>query len=199
MSETTRAEILEDLQGLRGVAVLLVVLYHAATPGLSGGYVGVDIFFVISGYLITGLLFQERQRTGTISFAQFYARRVRRLLPAASVTILVTLACSWFVYAPVEQRGIASSAFASTFYFSNIWFALASNNYFGGGSESNPLLHTWSLAVEEQFYIVWPALLFLAARNVTRDRVRSRLVLVLSIASAISLGMCVYVTSKNQP
>jgi peptidoglycan/LPS O-acetylase OafA/YrhL len=103
------------------------------------------------------------------------------------------------VYAPVEQRGFASAAFAAMFYFSNIWFALTANNYFESGLENNPFLHTWSLAVEEQFYIVWPALLFLAARNVTRDRIRSRLVLLLSITGAISLGMCMYVTSKDQP
>jgi len=199
MNETPRSDIFRDLQGLRGLAVLLVVLYHAATPGLSGGYVGVDIFFVISGYLITGLLFQERQRTGTIDFPQFYGRRARRLLPAVSVTILVTLACSWFVFAPIEQRVIASSAFATTFYFSNVWFARASNNYFGDGAEGDPFLHTWSLAVEEQFYMVWPALLFLAARNVTEDRVRLRLVRVLAATSAISLGTCVYLTSRNQP
>lgn len=199
MSKTTSAEILKDLQGLRGIAVMLVVLYHAAIPGVSGGYVGVDIFFAISGYLITGLLFQERLRTGTIDFAEFYARRARRLLPAASVTIAATLVWSWFMNSPVEQRGIASSAFAATFYFSNVWFALGSNDYFGGGSENNPLLHTWSLAVEEQFYFLWPALVFLAARGVSREQVRSRLVLVLVIASGISLTTCVYLTWTNQP
>jgi len=192
-------EIFDDLQGLRGVAVLLVVLYHAAVPGLPGGYVGVDMFFVISGYLITDLLFRERQRTGTISFAQFYARRARRLLPAASLAILVTLVCSWFLFAPFEQRGHASSALAATLYFSNIWFAWAANDYFAGLSEANPFLHTWSLSVEEQFYLLWPALIFLAARGAARDRVRSRLVFVLVIASVVSLAVCGYLTSVNQP
>jgi len=192
-------EIFDDLQGLRGVAVLLVVLYHAAVPGLPGGYVGVDMFFVISGYLITDLLFRERQRTGTISFAQFYARRARRLLPAAGLAILVTLVCSWFLFAPIEQRGHASSALAASLYFSNIWFASAANDYFAGVSEANPFLHTWSLSVEEQFYLLWPALIFLAAKGVARERVRSRLVLVLVIVSAVSLAVCGYLTSVNQP
>ncbi|MEM8558579.1 MAG: acyltransferase family protein [Bacteroidota bacterium] len=147
-----------DIEGLRGVAVLLVVLYHADFPGFSGGYVGVDVFFALSGYLITSILVAEVERSGRVDLVRFYARRARRLLPASAVLLLAVAAFAFVFYSPLEQEGIASTALATALYLSNVWFARDATNYFAAGAETNPLLHTWSLAVEEQFYLGWPLL-----------------------------------------
>ena len=147
-----------DIEGLRGIAVLLVVLYHAGVPGFSGGYVGVDVFFALSGYLITGILASEVERTGRVDLARFYARRARRLLPASAVLLLTVTAFAYVFYSPVEQEGIARTALATAAYVSNLHFASGATDYLGAAAETNPLLHTWSLAVEEQFYLGWPLL-----------------------------------------
>src|SRR6187455_597337 len=136
-----------DIEGLRGVAILLVVLFHARVPALAGGFVGVDVFFVLSGFFITGLLVRERETTGDVSLNEFYGRRALRLLPALLVVLLATLAIVFTLYAPIDRPLVAG----------NVEFARGALNYFG--SSDNPLLHTWSLAVEEQFYLVWPLLL----------------------------------------
>ena len=148
-----------DIEGLRGIAVLLVVLYHAGVPGFAGGYVGVDVFFVLSGFLITGILVKEAEKTGTVDLARFYARRARRLLPAAFLLLGFVVAFSFLFYAPIAQVEIAKTAVASAAYASNIFFGLRATDYWANESETNPLLHTWSLAIEEQFYAVWPVLL----------------------------------------
>jgi peptidoglycan/LPS O-acetylase OafA/YrhL len=153
-----------DIEGLRGIAVLLVVLYHAGVPWLGGGFVGVDVFFVLSGYLITRLLVDELTYTGTVSLRAFYARRIRRLLPAAALVIVATLAVSQLVLSPLRQVDIAGSAMAAAAYAANVVFAVESADYFGADVSTNPLLHMWSLSVEEQFYVVWPVLLLLAWR-----------------------------------
>jgi peptidoglycan/LPS O-acetylase OafA/YrhL len=145
-----------DIEGLRGLAILLVVLYHVGVPGVAGGFVGVDVFFVLSGYLITGLLAAEIAATGRVNFAQFYARRVRRLLPVACLVLVVTLAAGLFVYAPLEQRNLTGSARAAAMYLGNVQFARQSLDYYADDTATNPFLHTWSLAVEEQFYVLWP-------------------------------------------
>ena len=147
-----------DIEGLRGVAVLLVVLYHAGVPGFAGGYVGVDVFFALSGYLITGILASEIERTGRVDLTVFYSRRARRLLPAAAVLLIAVAAFAYVFYSPIEQEGIAETALATSVYGSNIHFALGATDYLGAAAETNPLLHTWSLAVEEQFYLFWPLL-----------------------------------------
>ena len=184
-----------DVQGLRALAVVLVVLYHAGVPGLSGGFIGVDVFFVISGFLITGLLAREAAATGRIAFGRFFARRARRLLPAALVlTAVVVLATLW-IYPPMEQREIVSGARAASLYMSNLWLAGRSVDYLGGSAESNPLLHKWSLAVEEQFYIVWPFVVALAMR-VAGGR---RCSLVIAALSVVSLLACVDMTWRSQP
>ena len=158
----------KDIEGLRGIAVLLVVLYHAGVPGFSGGYVGVDVFFVLSGYLITGILAAEVARTGTLDLGRFYARRVRRLLPGMAVLLIVVTAFAFVFYAPMEQRSIAATATATAAYVSNFLFAEGATNYLAGAAEANPLLHTWSLSVEEQFYFFWPLLVLLGLAGFRR-------------------------------
>ena len=177
-----------DVEGLRGLAVLLVVLFHGWPGGLTGGFIGVDVFFVISGYLITGLLVRERSRSGTIGLGAFYARRARRLLPAAMVAVVVTLLASVALVAPLDRAGVAADARAAALSFANIRFALAAGDYFATVSTPSPFLHFWSLAVEEQFYLVWPALILLVARggNVPR-RVGIALAAVCVVSFAASL------------
>ncbi len=153
-----------DVEGLRAVAVLLVVAFHVDVPHLSGGFVGVDVFFAISGYLITGLLTAELARTGTISLPAFFARRIRRLLPAAAVVLCTTLALAALLLPPMDAIRTAAAARASAVYATNIHFLRLASDYFSGDVRSNPTLHTWSLAVEEQFYLVWPIVLLVLAR-----------------------------------
>ena len=150
-----------DIEGLRGVAILLVVLFHAGVSWLSGGFVGVDVFFVLSGFFITGPLVRELAASGRIDLADFYWRRALRLLPVLLVVLVATLAVVSLLYAPIDRAAIATTAKAVAFSAGNIEFARASVNYFGG--RENPLLHTWSLGVEQQFYLVWPLLLMLFA------------------------------------
>jgi peptidoglycan/LPS O-acetylase OafA/YrhL len=153
-----------DVEGLRGVAVLLVLLFHVGLP-VPGGFVGVDLFFVISGFLITGLLLREHERTGRVSFGRFYARRIRRLLPAAAVIIVVTLAASMVVVGPLDRPEVMADGAAAALSVVNVRYALAEGDYFAALLRPTPLLHLWSLSVEEQFYLLWPALLFLVARG----------------------------------
>ena len=150
-----------DVDGLRAVAVMLVLLYHGGL-GFSGGYVGVYVFFVISGFLITGLILKE-QKAGTFSLRGFWARRIRRIIPAAATMALVTLAAGYFLLFPSDYEELGRSAVAQQLLVSNIFF-WRHTGYFAGASELKPLLHTWSLAVEEQFYLGYPFLLLLLAR-----------------------------------
>jgi peptidoglycan/LPS O-acetylase OafA/YrhL len=154
-----------DIEGLRGVAVLIVVLFHAGLAGIAGGFVGVDVFFVISGFLITGLLVREHARTGRIALLPFYARRARRLLPAAVVVLVATLIAALNLVAPLDRPAVGLDGAAAALSIGNIRFALASGDYFATVSSPSPFLHFWSLAVEEQFYLVWPALILLVARG----------------------------------
>lgn len=196
---TRHHEFRRDVEGLRGVAVLLVVLYHAGVERLGGGFIGVDVFFVISGYLITGLLAKEIESSGTVDLVRFYARRARRLLPAALLVVAVTLAVSFLVFAPFEQTALAKTGLSTTLYCSNLWFAREATNYFGADAHQNPFLHTWSLAVEEQFYLLWPVLLLIAARFARPFRSRRALVLMMSAVSAASFALCVWLTNTRQP
>jgi peptidoglycan/LPS O-acetylase OafA/YrhL len=150
-----------DLEGLRGVAILLVVLFHAGVPGLAGGFVGVDVFFVLSGFFITGLLVRDLAETGEVRVREFYGHRALRLLPVLLVVLLATLALVMTLYAPIDRAAVARTARAVALSSGNLEFARNAVNYFG--SRDDPLLHTWSLAVEEQFYLVWPLLLALFA------------------------------------
>ncbi len=183
-----------DIEGLRGIAVLIVVLFHCGIPGLSGGFVGVDVFFVLSGYLITGLLVAEIQKTSRLSLLNFYARRVRRLLPASALTLVVTLLIGAVVLAPRELTNAGRAARATALYVSNIFFDINAADYFGPDVKSNPMLHTWSLAVEEQFYLFWPLLILLGLRL---WRSMKALVAVLSGLTIVSLGTGVWFTSHG--
>ena len=146
----------KDIEGLRAIAILTVVLFHAKVPGFSGGYIGVDLFFVLSGYLISGLLLDERARAGAIHFAGFYARRARRLLPASVTMLLGVCVAGSMLSAPSLQGWFAAGVSFASLYMSNIQFIRSGADYYGGSAERHPLLHTWSLSVEEQFYFIWP-------------------------------------------
>jgi peptidoglycan/LPS O-acetylase OafA/YrhL len=147
-----------DIEGLRGIAILIVVLFHCGLPGFPGGFVGVDVFFVLSGFLITGLLVKEIQNTSQLSLLQFYARRARRLLPASALTLMVTLLVGAMILAPHELDLAGHASRAASLYVSNIFFDHNAGDYFAADVKANPLLHTWSLGVEEQFYFFWPLL-----------------------------------------
>lgn len=188
-----------DIEGLRGIAVLLVVLYHARFPYVNGGYIGVDVFFVISGYLISGLLIKEMETTGKISFLQFYARRGRRLLPAAAFVLLATLGAGYFTLAPVEQNSLAKTAMTTSLYCSNFRFIHQKTDYLAADANADPLLHTWSLAVEEQFYMFWPLLILLGMRAFSGHKQRRRLLQLMSIVGVISFAASVFLTRHNQP
>ena len=180
-----------DIEGLRGVAVLLVVLFHCGVPGFGGGFTGVDVFFALSGYLITGLIVSEVERTGSLNFRNFYARRVRRLLPASGLVVVSTLALCFFVYSPLELASYANWASYTSLYISNYMFIFHAANYFASDVTTNPYLHTWSLAVEEQFYLFWPAMI---AAILALWRSRRGLATVLFGVSVVSFGMCVWLT-----
>ncbi len=184
-----------DLEGLRAVAILLVVAVHAGVPWLRGGFVGVDVFFVLSGFLITGLLVQEVSTTGRLRFAEFYVRRLRRLLPALLTMLLVVGALAALLLAPAEQREQSSAAAMAALWLSNIHFAFARLDYFAPGTDTNLFLHTWSLGVEEQFYLVWPALLvWLLGRDGERGVVRLKVGMWVVLFG--SLATCVLLTYK---
>ena len=190
--------------------MLLVVLYHAGVPGFGGGYVGVDVFFVLSGALITWLLVHEAEETGTVDLARFYARRARRLLPAVAVVLVATVAAGAFILAPLEQEGLSRSALATAVYLSNVLFARRATDYLGAAAEGDPLLHTWSLSVEEQFYLAWPVVVLFALgalgragwrplRQAQGKLSRRRLVGWMGAIAAVSFAACVVATEARQP
>ncbi len=183
-----------EIQGLRAVAVLAVLIYHIFPQWLSGGYVGVDVFFVISGYLITGLLLREAELQGRIDLVRFYGRRIRRLLPAASLVLLLT-ASAYTLLPNLLWGDLATDLFASTFYLQNWWLASQAVDYLMSGNAPGPLQHFWSLAVEEQYYIVWPLLLSSSLLLYRQPR-RVFVFLLVSIGLA-SLIYSSYISSRN--
>ncbi|MFC7494901.1 MULTISPECIES: acyltransferase family protein [unclassified Nocardioides] len=153
-----------SLDGVRTIAVYLVLAFHCGVGAVSGGFVGVDLFFVLSGFLVSSILLEEVGRTGTIRLGRFYARRVRRLLPAAVVVVVATSAASVLVLSSVRRVPLVGDAQSALLYFSNWRFLAQENDYFAEGVDHSPFLHFWSLSVEEQFYVAFPLVLLLLAR-----------------------------------
>jgi peptidoglycan/LPS O-acetylase OafA/YrhL len=179
-----------DIDGLRAVAVVLVVAFHAFPTVVRGGFVGVDVFFVISGYLITGLILSG-QRSSRFSFADFFARRARRILPALAVVIVAALAIGWPLLLPSAYQSLGRYGVAAALFFPNL-LSLSEVGYFDAAAETKPLLHLWSLGVEEQFYLVWPLLL------VVLNKWPARLTASLSVIVAASFLYSCYAT-RYQP
>lgn len=181
-----------DIQGLRAIAVLMVVLYHAKLFGLSGGFIGVDVFFVLSGYLITALLVDEAHRNGRISLPVFWARRIRRLLPASWLVIVASVVAAYLLLWPLERASFWRDGVAASAYVINLWLGVIGTDYLDGGDPSL-FQHYWSLAVEEQFYLIWPIIvtLLVARRHLVRFVVPGLI--------AVSFLLCLYFTAAEQP
>lgn len=180
-----------EVDGLRAVAVVPVMLYHAGVPGFSGGFVGVDVFFVISGYLITAILLKDI-RAGEFSLLEFYERRARRILPALFTVLLATFALGIIFMIPSQLYDLSRATIATIFFVSNIMF-WRDTDYFAPAAEENPLLHMWSLSVEEQFYIIFPIFLLVASR------MKGRFLLLSTIAVVIASLVAAQVASATNP
>ncbi|MDF6044432.1 acyltransferase [Streptomyces sp. JH14] len=185
-----------DIQGLRAVAVLLVVFSHAGIRHLAGGYVGVDVFFVISGFLITSQILREVTSTGRVAIGRFYARRALRLLPASTLVGVVTLAGAWLWLSKARFIDYAGDAVASAFYFVNFRLAESGADYLNAAAPPSPFQHFWSLAVEEQFYLVWPVLLFASWRLLRR---RTLVAIPLALLCTLSFVVNISLTAGNSP
>lgn len=183
-----------DIDGLRALAVLAVVLYHVEAPGFGWGFAGVDVFFVVSGYLISTLLWLDVENHGRPRLVRFYSRRVRRLLPLATLVVVTTALVSAMVLSPIRLQRLAAAAGSTVVYSSNLLFGWFADDYFRADLVRSPLLHTWSLAVEEQFYLVWP-LLFVVATG--RAGTRRRLLGVLATTALASLALCLLWTARG--
>lgn len=180
-------EFRKDINGLRAVAVMVVLLYHFGTPGFNGGFVGVDLFFVISGFLMTKIIFDSIER-GSFSFFQFYLARARRIIPALAVTVLVVLVIGWFLLSPAEYRALGKHAATSLGFVSNLVY-WAEAGYFDAASHGKWLLHTWSLSVEFQFYILYPVLLITVAKYLGLAKLKFFVVCLAALSLALSIYM----------
>lgn len=185
-----------DVQGLRAIAVMLVVLYHAGVQTLSGGFVGVDVFFVISGFLITTHLLESLQTHGRIPFASFYAKRARRILPASLLVAGLTVVAAWLWMPPLLMTQVFEGAVATALYVPNLLFAVEGTEYL---AETSPSVfqHYWSLGIEEQFYLFWPALLTLGFWLVRRSE--RRLLYAVAVLTLASFIACVVWMEISQP
>jgi peptidoglycan/LPS O-acetylase OafA/YrhL len=186
-----------DIEGLRAIAVLLVLAYHADFWPFRAGYIGVDVFFVVSGFLITTLLVGELQRTGFITLRRFWARRARRLLPASSLAIVATLVAGYVVLDPLSVVDLAHDALAAAAFVINIVFAHRQSDYLTSDAAPSPLLHFWSLALEEQFYLVWPVLLQVIAGY--RRKPLPFVATIVTVLWPLSFYGCVSLTGSNEP
>ena len=186
-------EFRPDIEGLRGIAILLVLLFHAGLPWTPGGFVGVDVFFVISGFLITGKLWRESQQPGGLNITRFYAWRIRRLLPAALVAVALIALVGLLLAAPLDRSELAADGAASALSIANMRF-IGSVDYFAPTSSPSPFLHFWSLSVEEQFYLVWPALIVLLTWRGGGSR---RIIAALLIGVIASFALSMWLTDAS--
>ena len=190
---SSAAEFRPDIEGLRGIAILLVLLFHAGLPWTPGGFVGVDVFFVISGFLITGKLWRESQQPGGLNITRFYAWRIRRLLPAALVAVALIALVGLLLAAPLDRSELAADGAASALSIANMRF-IGSVDYFAATTSPSPFLHFWSLSVEEQFYLVWPALIVLLTWRGGSSR---RLIAALLIGVVASFALSIWLTDTS--
>jgi len=187
---SSKAKI-HQIQALRALAALLVVLFHARLS--PGGFIGVDIFYVISGYLITGIIINELNGTGQFLYRNFYLRRAKRLLPASLGVLALTAITSWFVLPATVRANLGSDVLAASLYISNYLFAWWQNDYQNLNATPSPVIHYWSLAVEEQFYLFWPILIF------TLWRIGRRIAVAIGIlvTTVVSFAISIFLTSTN--
>ncbi|MGH9206800.1 MAG: acyltransferase family protein, partial [Acidimicrobiales bacterium] len=186
-----RRQHLPALDGLRAIAVAAVIVYHFNFGWAAGGYLGVDLFFVLSGFLITGLLIEERMATGGISLPRFWARRARRLFPALLVVLGAIVLYAVAGGPNIDPNALRGDVLGTLFYVANWHFIAVDNPYFAPFATPSPLEHTWSLAIEEQFYVVWPLVVLLLAKLGGRDWRRFTMVstVVLALASVVDMAM----------
>ena len=196
--QPSREQFRPDIEGMRAIAVGLVILFHAYHEPFTGGFVGVDVFFVISGFLITSLLLKEQERSGRISISVFYARRVRRILPASTLVVLVTLFATYGWLGFIAGNNVANDAKWTEIFAANIHFGLIRTDYFGAQLPPSPLQHMWSLGVEEQFYLVWPGVFLVLVLLARGAQHRKALAGALSSIIAASLIWSVIQTVVNQ-
>src|SRR3954471_21397865 len=177
------------LDGLRGIAVIAVLLFHGGVTWAKGGFLGVDVFFVLSGFLITSLLLDERWKTGTVKLSRFWARRARRLLPA--LLILLAAMAAYATWVPMQSPlgDLRRDVLATLAYVSNWHFIIDGGSYFARNAPPSPLRHTWSLAIEEQFYVLWPLLFIAVARG--RHRL-TKLAVLIGVGIAASIAAMAY-------
>ena len=188
----TRPKYRPDVDGMRALAILSVLIFHAYPSTLPGGFVGVDIFFVISGYLISSIIFRGLT-LGTFSFFDFYARRVRRIFPAVTVVILGSFLLGFFFLTPYELEDLIRESPYAAFFLENWRLYVTTGGYWETATELKPFMHFWSLGVEEQYYIFYPLICFLLWK-VSAKRFLASLVFML----LVSLGLCLYDTA-NEP
>ena len=179
-----------QIQGLRALAAIVVTLFHARL--VPGGFIGVDIFYVISGYLITGLILRELDSTGKLDLGAFYQRRIKRLLPTSIFVLFATALISWFVLPSINRDELGRDFFAAAAYISNYLFAWWQNDYQNLDATPSPFIHYWSLAVEEQFYLIWPVLLIFFAR-----KGRRAILIGISTITVLSLVLSIYQTQSS--
>ncbi len=199
-AETQGKEFRPDIEGLRAIAILSVVLYHAG-EWLPGGFTGVDVFFVISGYLITGLMLREHAATGKLDLVRFWARRARRILPQATLVLVATALASAVLLPPLLIEPVGEDILRASYFWLNWRAAGRAVDYSDPGNDLTPVLHYWSLGVEEQFYLAWPVILLSLLWVASRYKARAAVVLGGALVATIiaSLAYCAVQTSANQP